>query len=208
MIFRAILKTAVVTVFLLVGLWIVRQLRLILRRRIETRIYASASREKKSAWHVAVGYLGPVILAIGALLRWVIILGLIEIYLTVTLGFYSDTREISLTVTRWIFSQLETLGNATVDYLPNLLVVAMIAVITNYVVRLIRLIFDQIRKGDLKIHGFYPDWAEPTDKLVRMLVLVLALIVAFPYLPYALARAFANRIARRRGHDLAATSTS
>lgn len=190
MIFRAILKTALVTVFLLVGLWIVRQLRLNLRRRIETRIYASASREKKSAWHVAVGYLGPVILAIGALLRWVIILGLIEIYLTVTLGFYSDTREISLTVTRWIFSQLETLGKAAVDYLPNLLVLAVLAVITNYVIRLIRLIFDQIRKGDLKIHGFYPDWAGPTDKLVRMLVLVLALIVAFPYLPGARSPAF------------------
>ena len=42
-----------------------------------------------------------------------------------------------------------------------------------------RLVFGQICKGDLKIPGFYPDWADPTDKLIRLLILVLALIVAF-----------------------------
>jgi len=131
-----------------------------------------------------------VILAIGTFLRWVIIFALIEAYVTVTLGFYSSTREISLTMTKWIFSQLEQLGMTALDYLPNLLVVVVIAVFTNYVVRLIRLVFSQIGKGDLRIHGFYPDWAEPTDKLVRMLVLVLALIVAFPYLPGARSPAF------------------
>jgi small-conductance mechanosensitive channel len=74
--------------------------------------------------------------------------------------------------------------------LPNLLVIAVIAVITTYVIRLIRFVFTQIRKGELKIPGFYPDWAEPTDKLIRVLILVLALIVAFPYLPGAQSPAF------------------
>jgi small-conductance mechanosensitive channel len=77
-----------------------------------------------------------------------------------------------------------------VDYLPNLLVLAVIVLITNYAIRLLRLIFGEIGKGELKIGGFYPDWAEPTEKLVRMLVLVLALIVAFPYLPGAKSPAF------------------
>jgi small-conductance mechanosensitive channel len=190
MILRAFLKTALGTLILLILLWLVRRLRLALRSRIERRIYISASLENKSAWHLSVGYLGPIILAIGAFLRWLVILGLVEAYLTVTLGFYSSTREISLTVNRWIFSQLGLLGKSAVDYLPNLIVVAVIAVVTYYVVRLIRLIFSQIGKGDLKIHGFYPDWAGPTDKLIRMLVLVLALIVAFPYLPGASSPAF------------------
>jgi small-conductance mechanosensitive channel len=190
MILRAILKTALATLFLLVLLWLVRRLRFVFRSRIKRQIDLSANLEKKSAWRLAVGYLGPVILAIGTFLRWVIIFALIEAYVTVTLGFYSSTREISLTMTKWIFSQLEQLGMTALDYLPNLLVVVVIAVFTNYVVRLIRLVFSQIGKGDLRIHGFYPDWAEPTDKLVRMLVLVLALIVAFPYLPGARSPAF------------------
>jgi small-conductance mechanosensitive channel len=51
-------------------------------------------------------------------------------------------------------------------------------------------VFAQIKKGELEIRGFYPDWADPTEKLIRMLVFVLALVVAFPYLPGATSPAF------------------
>lgn len=190
MVLRAILKTAVATLVLLVLLLLVRRLRFLFRNRIERRINASANVDKKSAWHLSVAYLGPILLAVGALLRWLFVLALLEIYLTVVLGFYSSTREISLTVTKWVFSQLELLGKSAIDYLPNLLVVAVVAVAANYILRLIKLVFDRIRKGDLEIRGFYPDWAEPTDKLIRLLVIVLALIVAFPYLPGARSPAF------------------
>jgi small-conductance mechanosensitive channel len=157
MILRGILKTALVTLILVVALWLVRRLRLLFRSRIERQIHISANLEKKSAWHLSVAYLGPVMLAVGTILRWVLILALLEAYLTVTLGFYPSTREIS---------------------------------VTSYLIRLIRLVFNQISKGDLKIPGFYPDWAKPTDKLIRALVLVLALIVVFPYLPGAKSPAF------------------
>ena len=75
-------------------------------------------------------------------------------------------------------------------YLPNLIVVAIIGLLTYYLSRLIRFVFGHIKQGDLKIRGFYSDWAEPTEKLVRMLVIVLALVVAFPYLPGAKSPAF------------------
>jgi len=190
MILRAMLKTAMAVLVLLLVLWVLRRVRLAVRHRIENQIHVSASLEEKSTWHASVVYLGPMILTAGTVLRWILILGLIEACLTVVLGFYSSTRELSLTVTKWVFSQLEMLATSAVDYLPNLLVIAVIAVVTNYAIRLVRLIFEQIRKGDLKIHGFYPDWAEPTDKLIRIFILVLALIVAFPYLPGASSPAF------------------
>ena len=190
MVFRAILKTAITTVVLLALLWLLHRLRLLVRSQVEWRVHRSERSAKKSAWHAAVAYLGPILLALGTLLRWVFILALLETYLTVTLGFYSATREISLTATRWVLTQLETLAKSAVDYLPNLLVIAVIAVVTRYVVGLIRLIFAQIGKGDMKIRGFYPDWAEPTEKLIRVMILILALIVGFPYLPGARSPAF------------------
>ena len=190
MILRGILKTSLVTLILVAALWIVRRLRLFFRCRIENQIQTSARLKDKSAWHVFVAYLGPMMLTIGTFLRWVLILGLLEAYFTVTLGFYSSTRELSLTVTNWVVSQLESLAKSGLDYLPNLVIIAVIVLAASYLIRLIRLIFSQISKGDLKIPGFYPDWAEPTDKLIRALVLVLALIVAFPYLPGAQSPAF------------------
>ena len=190
MIFRAILKTALATLVMVALLWLLHRLRLVVRTQIEWRVKTSERTAKKSAWHAAVAYLGPIVLALGTLLRWVFILALLETYLTVTLGFYSATREISLTATRWILTQLETLAKSAVDYLPNLLVIAVIAVVTRYIVGLIRLIFAQIGKGDIKVRGFYPDWAEPTEKLIRVMVMILALIVGFPYLPGARSPAF------------------
>ena len=190
LILRGVLYTLLATLVLLLALWIVRLAQVVLRERIQKQIYTSARVEKKSAWHVSVSYLGPAMLAIGAILRWVLILGLIEAYLTVALGFFSATREISLTVTNWVFSQLGLLGRTVLDYLPNLLVLAVIALVTTYAVRLVRLVFGEIQKGEVKIRGFYPDWAEPTEKLVRLLIFILALIVAFPYLPGAKSPAF------------------
>jgi small-conductance mechanosensitive channel len=190
MILRGILKTALVTLLLAVALWLVRRLRLLFGSRIDRQINISANLEKKSAWHLSVAYLGPATLAAGTFLRWLLILGLLQVYLTVTLGFYSSTHEISLTTTRWVSSQLESLAKSALDYLPNLAIVAVIVLVTSYLIRLIRQIFSHISKGNLKIAGFYPDWAEPTDKLIRALILVLALIVAFPYLPGAKSPAF------------------
>jgi small-conductance mechanosensitive channel len=190
LILRGMLYTVLVTLVLLIGLWLVRRAQLVLRERIQRQIYTSAHLEKKSAWHVSVAYLGPIALALGAIVRWVLILGLVEAYLTVALGFFSATREISLTVTNWVFSQLGSMGRALLDYLPNLLVLTVIGLVTTYAVRLVRLVFGEIQKGEVKIRGFYPDWAEPTEKLVRLLIFVLALIVAFPYLPGAKSPAF------------------
>ena len=189
-ILRGILKAALMTLLLAVALWLVRRVRLFFRHRIEERIRTSKAQKEKSAWHLSVSYIGPILLGIGTFFRWIIILALFEIYLTVTLGFFSSTREISLTATRWVLSQLAAFTKAAVDYLPNLIVIAVIVLVTYYLIRVIRQIFALIRKGDLKVHGFYPDWAEPTDKLIRILVLALALIVVFPYLPGAKSPAF------------------
>jgi small-conductance mechanosensitive channel len=184
-ILKGVLKSLLATLVLVPVLWFIRRIRFALRDRIEKQIQTSAHLEQKSAWHISVAYLGPITLGLGAILRWLIILAIAETYLTVTLGFFSSTRQISHTVAEWVFSQLESLAQSALDYLPNLMVVAVIAVTTTYLVRLLRLLFGEIGKGNLKIRGFYPDWAEPTEKLIRILVLALAVIVAFPYLPGA-----------------------
>jgi small-conductance mechanosensitive channel len=190
LVLRGILNTLIATAVLVALLWCVRRIQVLVRDRIQRQIERSAQLEKKSGWDIFVAYLGPITLAAGAILRWVVILGLFEGYLTITLGFFAFTREISLTITNWLFSQLASMGHAVLDYVPNLFVLAVIVLVTNYGIRLVRLIFAEIQKGDLKIRGFYPDWAEPTAKLIRMLILVLALIVGFPYLPGAKSPAF------------------
>jgi small-conductance mechanosensitive channel len=52
------------------------------------------------------------------------------------------------------------------------------------------MIFGEIGKGNLAFPGFYAEWAEPTSRLIRMLVLVLVVIIIFPYLPGSKSPAF------------------
>ena len=152
MILQGLIQTIFATIILASVVWLLRRVRSILGGRIENRIHTSVRLEQKSAWHLAVAYLGPVSLALGAIVHWLFVLSLLEAYLTIVLGFFSSTREISHTASAWVFTQLESLT-----------VGARFAAST---------LIGQI------------------EKLIRILILILACIIAFPYLPGAKSPAF------------------
>jgi hypothetical protein len=113
-------------------------------------------------------YLGRSSLAIARLLFWVLLIALLNVYVTLLLSFYPATRYNSNRIIDWIFSQIADFASAVAAYLPNLLVVAAICLVAYYLIRLDGYIFAEIREGRLKPKSFYPEWAEPTAKLVRL----------------------------------------
>lgn len=189
-ILRGLLWTVLTTLALIPILWILRRARIALGDRLERKIKECQLSAERTAFQVSFGYFGPIMLAIGSVLRWIMILSVLEAYLSFTFRFFSFTREMSLGLTSWIVSQLILLGQRGLDYLPNLAIIAILLLITYWFLRLLRLIFSEIARGSLKFPGFYPDWALPTEKLVRVLVLAFALIVVFPYLPGVKSQAF------------------
>jgi len=128
-------------------------------------------------------YIGPPFSAFLRGLYWLLILGLVQAYVTVVLSFFASTRYTSSRITSWLFSELADFAKTLVGYIPNLMLVVLIGLATSYLIRLSQYVFAEIRDGTLTVRGFYPDWAEPTAKLVRFFILVAAAIIAFPYLP-------------------------
>jgi len=189
-IFKGLLMTALTTAVLIVVLWVFRRLRLFIGSWLEGRIKRSRLSEERTAFHVSVAYFGPILMGAGSVFRWIFLLAIFEAYLSITFRFFSFTRDLSLGLTAWVVSQLVFLAGRCVDYLPNLAVIAILILVTYWFIRLMRLIFTEISIGALKISGFYPDWALPTEKLLRVLVLAFALIVIFPYLPGVKSQAF------------------
>jgi small-conductance mechanosensitive channel len=61
--------------------------------------------------------------------------------------------------------------------------IAVIIVVTRYILKVIALFFSGITRGAITFAGFHRDWAEPTYKIVRFLVIVFAAIAIFPYIP-------------------------
>ena len=189
-IFRGLLMTALTTAVLIAVLWVFRRSRHFIGSWLERRIKTSQLSEERTAFHVSVAYFGPILMGAGSVFRWIFLLAIFEAYLSITFRFFSFTRDLSLGLTAWVVSQLVFLAGRCVDYLPNLAVIAILILVTYWFIRLMRLIFTEISIGALKISGFYPDWALPTEKLLRVLVLAFALIVIFPYLPGVKSQAF------------------
>jgi len=187
-----LLYTVLVTIALLLVIGAVRKFRQIVGIAFEKwmREHAHPPAQASRFGASVASYLRGPLLALGRGFFWLVVIALGQAYLTAVLRFFPQTNEASLATTSWLSSQLLSFGGTVVNYLPNLLLVLIIAAITYALLGFNTQIFRDIEVGALKIHGFYPDWARPTANLVRILVLALAAVVMFPYLPGAKSPAF------------------
>jgi small-conductance mechanosensitive channel len=167
----------------------------LMRRRVRPRTQKWLTRFKtetpdQSLAHRLRDYLGPPLITLSKTAFWILILALVQAYATLLLRFFPSTKYASSQITNWLFSELANFGKVVVGYLPHLILVVFICLATSILIKLNQYIFGEIRDQKLAIRGFYPDWAEPTAKLVKVLILVAAAIVAFPYLPGSESPAF------------------
>lgn len=115
--------------------------------------------------------------------RVVAIVVLLIYYVPLVFSFFPWTQGLAQTVFEYVLAPLRQVGRAFVGYIPNVFYIAVIVVVTHYLVRFIRLFFDGLDSGAIHLPAFYADWAIPTFKIVRFLVFVFALILILPYLP-------------------------
>lgn len=134
--------------------------------------------ELLSAEQIAVGLTG-----LAKAIRVVIVLTLLYIYLTSVLGLFPWTKGISAVLFGAVFSTLGTIGQAFAVYIPNVVAIAVIILVTRYIIKLISFLFTGIRSGAITFAGFHREWAKPTYAIVRFLVIVFAAIACFPYIP-------------------------
>jgi small-conductance mechanosensitive channel len=125
-----------------------------------------------------------------SILRVAVLLLLGYAYVSVVFSFFPWTRGFASTLLGWVVEPLRLVGLAFVQFIPKLFFIIVIIVVTRFVLKVIRLVFNGIASGRLELPKFPAEWADPTYKLVRLFVLVVALIVVFPYLPGSQSDAF------------------
>lgn len=172
---------------------------LVLFRRLFPRLYSIADTWKGTRIRsirfqsVEVVNADTILGFIKGTIRWVRILAtglLFYIYIPLVLSFFPWTRGVAAVLIGYIFRPLKVVGEGILDFLPNLFFLAVIAFVTRYALRLIRFFFSGVEKGTFTIPGFFREWGEPTYKIVRVLALAFAAVVAFPYLPGSQSPAF------------------
>jgi small-conductance mechanosensitive channel len=130
------------------------------------------------------------VIGLTKLARLALILFFFYAYASLVLGLFPLTRGYASILLSYVLSPLRVVGSAVVAYLPNIFFIAVIMVIAFYVIKFVRIIFTEIGKGTITLPNFYADWAEPTYKIVRVLIFALTAIIVFPYLPGSKSPAF------------------
>lgn len=115
---------------------------------------------------------------------------LLLIYLTAFFSIFPQTRGVVNNMIDDFMEMLSKAWTGFLAYLPNLVYLALIVLGAKYGLKLIKFIFDGIGKKRIVISGFHPEWAETTFQLVRVAIIALALIIAFPFLPGSSSPAF------------------
>jgi small-conductance mechanosensitive channel len=121
-----------------------------------------------------------------------LILALIIFYVCfhLVLGFFPWTRLLAANLLNYVLMPIATIGKGILKYIPNLLFIAVLIFLTRYFLKLMRLFFTGVENKTLTISGFDSEWAKPTYKIARLLVVVFAVIVAYPYIPGSESPAF------------------
>ncbi len=116
-------------------------------------------------------------------IRVAAVLLLLYVYLTTVLGIHPWTRGISASLLAAVLSTLQAIGQAFATFMPDVISIAIIIVVTRYIIKLIALFFTGIERGAITFPGFYREWAQPTYKIVRLMVILFAATAIFPYIP-------------------------
>ncbi len=123
------------------------------------------------------------LLNVNTILKWLIILLSIYIALPILFGIFPWTKNFAEVLFGYILNPVKKIASALWNYLPNIITIIVIVIVFRYVLKGIHFLKTEIENGELHIAGFYPDWANPTYQIVRVLIFAFMIIVIFPYLP-------------------------
>lgn len=107
-----------------------------------------------------------------------------------TLSLYPATAGVSMTVLDYLLDAFSRVGWALLSYVPSGGVVIVVCILTYYLLKVLWFLARAIEVGDLPGGAIHPEMAKPTYQLLRFVVILFALVVAFPYLPGGKSEAF------------------
>jgi len=117
------------------------------------------------------------------ILRWLVILLAIYFTLTFVFSIFPGTRGWANRLMGWVWEPLRNMALALVNYIPDLITIAVIIVVARLVARIFRFFSLEIERDILHIKGFHKEWAKPTYNIIRFLLYAFTFVVIFPYLP-------------------------
>ncbi len=121
---------------------------------------------------------------------WLVLLGLTFAWLVYTLRQFPWTRGVGVHLDDWLVGPLTAIVRGVLGSIPDLIFLLVLTVVVRWFLKLVRLFFDAVGRGEVTLGSFDAEWAAPTYKLVRIVIVAFAVVVAYPYIPGSESPAF------------------
>jgi small-conductance mechanosensitive channel len=171
-------------------LWLLRKLVLRVRHRVDAWLARRLAQLKsESARQMLAGLIASA-RGLARLSMWLIVLLTFEEWLRFSLGRFPYTQPWANAMTQWIAARTAGFGNAILTALPGLFSALLIFLLARLVTQAVRVTFHGVESGRFQLLGVDQQLAEPTRKIITVLIWLFALAMAYPYLPGAETEAF------------------
>ncbi|MBR1504927.1 MAG: mechanosensitive ion channel [Prevotella sp.] len=109
----------------------------------------------------------------------------IQLFISLPLLFsiFPETEKFTWNMINYVWNPLQDIALSFIHYFPNLVKVVIIIYIVRWLLKGIRYYTDEIARENIKIEGFYADWAEPSYQIIRIFFIAFSVIVIWPLLP-------------------------
>ena len=114
----------------------------------------------------------------------------IYFYLNLVLGLYPWTRRFAQVLFTLTVDPLRVIGLGLLEALPSLFFLVILFFITRYILKVTYLFFAGIDRGSIHVAKFDREWGLPTYRIVRLMIIAFALVMAYPYIPGSSSEAF------------------
>ncbi|WP_424833279.1 mechanosensitive ion channel family protein [Ruegeria sp.] len=179
--------TIAFVLFIVVILWLHRRIRRRTLRFVQRHLKEVETATAKSVQAQAIAAL--VSYGLNFILLVVFFLGFYY-YLSFILLAFAETRYFAQLLLTYLTEPVLLIFKGIVSYIPNMIMLALITWITLYIIRGMRVFFDAVEAGTFEMGDFEKHWINPTFNIARVVVILIALVFAVPYIPGSDSAAF------------------
>ncbi|MCU0792879.1 MAG: mechanosensitive ion channel family protein [Opitutaceae bacterium] len=186
---EAAIKTLAATVIFGAAIWMLLVLHQRVRPQISRHLKRSAARLIARGFSFT-GQLLLGLLGLVGLLRWFVVLGLVAQWLTLCLGWFPYTRPWGQVLGEQLSQALAGVFEAIMSAVPDLLVIAVVVVLTRGALVVLKGFFSGVESGRVRVEWMNVEAARATRRIVTVIVWLFAIVMIYPYIPGSSSDAF------------------
>ena len=123
-------------------------------------------------------------------LRWLVVAAIVYALGTFALGQFPWTRAAAQRLLDVVAQPVISMVSAVLSYIPKLVFLVLLFLAVRYFLKVLAMFFAAVGAGRVPLRGFDAEWAQPTYHIARILIILLTLVIAYPYLPGSGSAAF------------------